>query len=474
MKITTHSFGQKVSNSTITSNIEKLLNTMHQNQQFNGTVLIAKKGKIITEQSFGYANPETGEKLTERSSFRLASVSKQFAAMGIMILKERGKLDYDDDIRLYLPELPYDGITIRHLLHHTGGLPDYMGLFEKNWESEKEFDDRSMAYNKDVVTLFAKYKPNIDFEPGEKYAYSNTGYVLLGEIIGRVSKQPIADFFQKNIFDPLEMKDSRAYSLDDKFQLESRVYGFQYTSRGTIPNEWTFINGMIGDGGIYASAQDLLKWDQALYTEKLVKQSTLKEAFTSGKLNDGTETGYGFGWGVSETDNGELTVSHSGGWVGFRTNIIRVLDEKLTVITLTNHSSNHLGHVIREVKNIYDGNPFFIPKPLISDAIINIIREKGIDDLIVEFDNLKKNEGDKYNIEEGDINALGYQFLGNKEFENAIAVFKLNVREYPDSWNVYDSLGEAYLEASKVNYRKSILMNPGNEAGKKILSHLEE
>ncbi len=352
-------------NSDATTRLDELLEKMHDNHQFNGAVLLAEDGKTVYEKSLGVANINDGRKLTPASSFRLASVSKQFTAMGIMLLQEAGKLNYDDDIRKHVPELPYEGITIRHLLNHTGGLADYMALFEKKWNPEKPEPDRATAFNSDLVELFAKHKPDIGFKPGERFEYSNTGYVLLAVIIERVSEQPIKQFLNDRIFVPLEMNHTSAFSPGDDFVLPQRVYGFSWTVDGKSheDNDWNFLNGMIGDGGIYASVRDLLKWDQALYGEKLIKQATLEQAFTTGKTNDGEETGYGFGWAIESANGKPVRVVHGGGWVGFRTSIERNLRDKQTTIVLTNHSSNHLGVILAAVEKIKKGESVKPPEP---------------------------------------------------------------------------------------------------------------
>lgn len=324
-----------------------------ENKIFSGTVLIAIEGKIVFEKSVGFANIEDKTPFTEKSSFRLASVSKQFTAMGIMILKEQGKLDFDDDITRHLPTLPYKGVTIRHLLHHKGGLTDYVDLFEKHWDTETAEATKETAFNQDLVDLYSKHKPEPDFEPGKRYDYSNTGYVLLGSIIEAASGQTIHEFFKSRIFEPLEMKDSCAFSVDEeKFKPASRVYGFAWQGDGHVANDWNYLNGMVGDGGVYASARDLLKWDQALYGEKLVSKTTLAEAFTSGKLNNGKETDYGFGWVVERSRNKGLIVSHGGLWVGFRTSIERQVDRKLTVIVLSNNTTSKLDQVLQAIEEL--------------------------------------------------------------------------------------------------------------------------
>ncbi len=333
----------------------KRLDSAHERRLVSGTVLIAVDGKIVFEKSVGYSNVNDKTPLAENSSYRLASVGKQFTAMGIMMLKEDGKLDFDDDITKHLPKLPYKGITIRHLLHHNGGLPDYMDLFDLHWDKEEsDLSKKKTAFNKDLVDLFAEHHPDPDFVAGERYQYSNTGYVLLGSIIESTSRMTIHDFLNTRIFEPLNMTDSSAFSPNaEVFKPANRVFGFAYQGDGSsVDNDWHYLNGMVGDGGIYASARDLLKWDQALYGEELVSQTTLAEAFTSGKLNSGKETGYGFGWVVERSKNKGLAVSHGGLWVGFRTSIERQVDRRLTVIVLSNNSTSNLDQVLQAIEEL--------------------------------------------------------------------------------------------------------------------------
>lgn len=336
--------------------LKRTLADLDEERQFSGTVLVADQGKIVFESSVGYSDFREEKRFDENASFRLASVSKQFTAMGIMLLKQDGKLDYDDDIRKHIPEIPYQGITVRHLLHHTGGIPDYMSLFAKHWDRETGFKNRKLAFNKDIVALIAEHKPKRLFAPGEKFAYSNTGYALLGYIIEKASGMSAREFLAERIFQPLEMEHSQVFSPERNSGLPHQVYGFTYSKRKSKPfieNDYHYLNGAFGDGGIYASARDLLKWDQALYGDKLVTQALIAEAFASGTLNDGSSTGYGFGWGIVEQSDDTVAVSHSGGWVGFRTFIYRDLRHKTVSIVLCN-SASQLGKVLEVTRSLHD------------------------------------------------------------------------------------------------------------------------
>ena len=322
--------------------IDSVVRSVADTATFNGNVLVSKGGKIIYQKSFGYANFDTKALLNDSSVFELASVSKQFTAMCIMILQERGKLNYSDDVRKYIPELPYQGMTIRHLLTHTSGIPDYMDLFSKDWNLS------DIAFNKDVIELLAKKKPAILFKPGEKWEYSNTAFVLLASLIERVSGMAFGEFLAQNIFTPLDMQHSRTYNTrrSKREIIPNYAYGFVYhdsLKRFILPDsvkELSFVitlDGIQGDGIVNTTTGDLFKWDQALYTEKLVKHATLEEAFTPSKLNNDSIARYGFGWGISGDSVSGKIVSHGGGWPGYNTFIVRYLDKNNCIIVLSNN-----------------------------------------------------------------------------------------------------------------------------------------
>jgi CubicO group peptidase (beta-lactamase class C family) len=408
-----------------TKSLDSFLTTLAEQKEFNGAVLLAEDGKVVYEKYLGHCNINGGTKLDARSSFRLASVSKQFTAMAIMILKEQGKLDFDDDIRKHLPTLPYEGITIRHLLHHNSGLPDYESWFEENWDTDKSSDSKKTAFNKDVVEQFSKSKPPVEFAPGESHSYSNSGYVVLGHIVEQASGVSVGEFFQKQIFDPLEMKDSQAFVPNKEFLFSQRVFGFAYKADGVAheDNDWNFLNGMIGDGGIYASARDMLKWDQSWYGEKLVSQKTIAEAYTSGKTNDGSETGYGFGLGIEKDDDGNLIgVGHNGGWVGFATSLDRDLKNRRTAILLTNNSGDGFGSVKSALRKLANGEELSTPRKKINYELAEVIESKGVQAAVARYKEIEESRSEKFLITDSLIESLAdhYREEGQQEIGDQI------------------------------------------------------
>jgi CubicO group peptidase (beta-lactamase class C family) len=329
----------------LVTSIDSVMTSVVDTARFNGNVLVAKNGKIIYQRSFGPSNYYTGEMLNDSSMFELASISKAFTAMSIMMLKEQGKLNYNDDVKKYLPELPYEGMTIRHFLTHTSGIPDY----EKVMLDEGGMRADKIALNGDVLNALAKQKSPIVFKPGEKWEYSNTAYVMLAIIVERVSGKTFGEFLSAHIFTPLDMKRSRVYNTRRSGEvIPNYAYGFVYSDslkKYVLPDSLkeyfyvTSLDGIYGDGTINSTTGDLFKWNEALYTEKLVSKATLEEAFTSGKTNADSLHGYGFGWFIqNDTASGKIT-RHTGSWPGYRNTIIRFVNNGDCVIVLTNNDN---------------------------------------------------------------------------------------------------------------------------------------
>jgi CubicO group peptidase (beta-lactamase class C family) len=280
-------------------------------------VAVVKDGAIIFEQSFGLANVEKNERVTPETNFRLASVTKQFTAMAIAILAERGKLSVDDLVVRYLPELAKvaPATTLRHLLTHTSALPEYETLMAK--DATDQIGDR------DVVALLAAQTR--EYKPSTKFVYNNTGYALLAVIIERVSKQSYPEFLRKNIFAPLGMTASLAY--DPKVAIAHRALGY--------PNDQNRTTAVLGDGGIYSSTRDLVHWIDALDHATLVAPKTLAEATSAHVVTPERGISYGFGWKIQD-HRGEKLVFHTGTTSGFKNALVWVPAKKLAVIVLTN------------------------------------------------------------------------------------------------------------------------------------------
>ncbi|WP_426791784.1 serine hydrolase domain-containing protein [Sphingobacterium sp. WOUb80] len=345
--------------------IDSLLNTLHHKEMFNGNVLVAKGGKVIYRGSRGMANVATGESLNPETIFELASVSKAFTAMAVVLLEKRGKLAYDDLMSKYIPELSdYGNINIKHLLLHTSGLPDYMDLFIENW------DKSHFVTNETIVTEFVKYKPVVHFKPGERFEYSNTGYALLALIIERVAKESFVTFLKNNIFDPLGMLNTSVYrSRYAPRVLKNYAVGYVTDSLGNKVaadslgkgHYYYYLDGVVGDGMVNSTLDDLFKWDRALYTEQLVNTADKALIFQSGVTATGEKTDYGFGWEIGESKKYGRLIYHSGGWAGYETYIGRQIDHDATIIVLQNNSTFLTYTPKSEIRKIICDEPLHDP-----------------------------------------------------------------------------------------------------------------
>ncbi len=329
--------------------LDSIFSHLHKRGLFNGTVLYGEQGKTVFQNAYGYADFRNKTPLTTESAFQLASVSKMFTAAAIMLLKTEGKLGYDDLLIKYIPEFPNKQVTIRNLLNHRSGLSRYMSLADKFWDINKPIS------NEDVIGLFVKYNPPAYFEPDKGFHYCNTNYALLASVVERISGKPFNSFVKEKIFDRLGMNDSFIYCLKKDNSIENRVpvdvQGYRRTGRWSSAFGDYYLNGVVGDKGVYSTVEDLFKFSVALDDGTLLPKSELTVAFSPGSPSYWRRNGnYGFGWRIkSDMDS---TVYHFGWWKGFRTYFIRDMKNDRVIIALTNTqrglSSQVLWDIIQE------------------------------------------------------------------------------------------------------------------------------
>ena len=296
------------------------------------SVVVIADGRVVLRRAYGMADLERRVAATPETDYRLASVSKQFTAMAVMLLATGGKLRYDQPVRDFLPELPAAAqpVTIRHLLNHTSGLVDYEDLVPESRTAQ--LDDR------DVLGLLAG-KDSVYFPAGSQYRYSNSGYVLLGLIVARASGLSFPEFVRTRIFQPLGMSATVAH-VEGSDTVPRRAYGYSPRGGTFVQTDQSVTSATLGDGGIYSNVDDMQRWDQALYagSTALVDAATLDLAATPPQLPAGATTEYGFGWFI-DIYRGEKRWRHTGETSGFRNAIQRYPRRRLTVIVLTNRSS---------------------------------------------------------------------------------------------------------------------------------------
>lgn len=319
--------------------IDEYMTRLHQRSGFNGNVLIAKKGKIVYQNSLGWANHLLRDSLRIDSQFELASVSKPLTAAGVLKLWEEGKLSLDQELQEFFPELPYNGVTVRQLLTHRSGLPNYIYFTDGIWE-----DKQQGMTNGDVISLLAEHQPARYGQPDGRYFYNNTNYMLLASIIEKVSGQDFAVFMKEKIFKPAGMNNTAVYSKAVYDKIPTHVVGHDKIWRRSVVQN--FQDGPVGDKGIYSSVQDLFLFDRALSEGRLLQQETLDSAYTAYSKPERSLFSYGFGWRIFNK-KGHKIVYHTGWWHGFRTLYVRDLEKDITIVLLTNLANSSLLHLDR-------------------------------------------------------------------------------------------------------------------------------
>lgn len=373
----------KIIESKLLRNLDSVAELYATKKGFSGNILVAIDGFNVFEKSLKYSDPIKKSPLSTSSIFQLASVSKQFTAAAILLLKADNRLELDDNLSKYIPELPYKNITIRHLLHHTAGLPNYMYLVDKYWTKEQHPD------NDDVIDLMAKYKLPVFFQAGSKFDYSNTGYVMLASVVERVSGMSLNEFLQRRIFSPLGMKNTYVYSSADTNIVHRQTDGFRALKRGYSRISETKNNGPVGDKGVCSTSGDLYIWDQALYNGSPVPYDLIEEAFLPAKTKAGKEVAYGFGFRLRSA-NEQPVVYHNGVWEGFRTNFHRYPSSRNTIIVLNNTSTRLNHELVRQIEFLINSQP---PHDY-TKMIINISIEEGLTAAIESIEELRTTYAD--------------------------------------------------------------------------------
>jgi CubicO group peptidase (beta-lactamase class C family) len=333
--------------------LEEYFVKLNKKHGFNGNVLIAQNGTVLYKNAFGFANFKTKDSLTLNSEFQLASVSKQFTAVAIMILKEKGKLQYTDKVTSFIPEFPYPEITINELLAHRSGLPNYMYFCDHLCQNTY-----TPVSNDDVLELMETKRPEEYYRHGKRFQYSNTNYCILAKIIERISGQEFSEFLESNIFLPLEMKNTRVYSMIKNPVIPNEAIGHDYRRKHVERN---YLNGVVGDKGIYSTVEDLFKWEQALFNNKLLKKETLEEAFTPKNEKRRKNSNYGYGWRIYFMPDSTQILYHGGWWQGFRNNLVHIPKDKISIIVLSNYENrsftfNNVDDILNMIYSCNSGN----------------------------------------------------------------------------------------------------------------------
>lgn len=308
-------------------------------------VMVIKDGAVIMQKGYGIAHFASNSPVTSKTDFRLASVTKQFTAMSILQLVEKGDLSLDTSLADIWPDFPEYGrtITIEHLLNHTSGIQDYEGMVPDDL-------DRQL---KDADVL--DYMMNVDsayFEVGQKHQYSNTAYAMLTQILEKITGKPFREYLKENIFDPIGMDNTLAFEQGIN-EVPNRAYGYTIEETGIIETDQSKWSAVLGDGGIYSNLEDFYKWDQALYTDKLLGQRYMDMLFTNYKTNDGEFMDYGYGWRL-ENYKGMDVVYHTGSSIGFRNIFYRIPSMNFSLLIFRNRDQGGEFSSLEYAHNVVD------------------------------------------------------------------------------------------------------------------------
>ena len=330
--------------------LDSTFERFNKRHDFHGSVLVAKNGKVVFKEHYGYADFRNKTKIDDGSLFQLASVSKQFTAAAVLILKERGELSLDDKVTDFYPDFPYEQATIRHLLNHTSGLPKYFWLAEHKWEKEEA------PTNGEMMALLAEHRLDPFFRPGANFDYSNTGYFVLSAIVEKISGKEFGEFLHDEIFRPLNMKQTFVYRFGQDSIRDGQLSGYRlYRRRWHAAIPGTVNDAVVGDKNVYSTTEDLFKWVQGLNSGKLISESSLEEMYSKGSTRYNRKVPYGFGFRIKE-DQDEKVIYHNGRWNGFSTSLIQYPEEDLVVITLEHSNYNSMKYLNAKVKGLVEEN----------------------------------------------------------------------------------------------------------------------
>lgn len=347
--------------SCIAQEIDRLLTEEYGKGAFNGQVLYAEKGNVIYSRCFGYSNVRARkDSIRPENTFQLASLSKPFTAVAVMQLYQEGKIDIYKPVKAYLDDFPFDNITVKDLLQHRSGLKNYIYIADRYWTDKKK-----PLRNEDISPLLAKYGKTLDFKPGSRFRYCNTNYAYLALLVEKISGQDFARYFDEHIAQPLNMKDTYVYNPANTS--ESAVDGFSYSRRSGFYKRYPdYLDGVVGDKGLFSTTRDLFRFDQALYSSNFLADSIRELMFTPAvELTENHDNDYGMGFRIKQDSSGHQTVFHNGWWKGFRTYFIHDYQNQKTLIWLNNRSDVTINPYIEKIFEI--AGSYYTPQPALAE-----------------------------------------------------------------------------------------------------------
>ncbi len=457
------------SDETTTAKLDKLLTAYHDAGMLNGAVLVADHGTVIYKKAFGMANFEWQVPNTTDARFRIGSVTKPFTAVLVLQQVQKGRIRLDAPVAEYLPDYRKDTaqkVTVRHLLAHTSGIPTYKGPDILAQKDPRPYADLAKKW----------CSGDLRWQPGEKWDYNNCGYLLLGMILERTTGKTYAQLLRENITVPAGMTDTGIDTV--QAYLDKRAYGYERNLvQGLQPAPYTEISTALGAGDIYSTLDDLYRFDRALEGDQLLSAESRRLMFTPN--NERT----GLGWFVRKAPPdhpaaGDTLQFHEGHIFGFFTMYTRVPERHALVVTIDNTDDDSFVTIQREIFNVLYKGTYTLPRKPLERELGRVYREKGVEGAISRYKQLRTSDAGFELSEWRSLNRLGYAMLRAGHASDAAAIFALNTEIFPERWEAWDSLAEAYMVDGKrdlaiKNYQKSIDMNPKNEAGIEALKKLK-
>ena len=458
--------------------IDSLISAYNNCGRFHGTVLVAENGKIILEKGYGIASREWDMPHEPDTKFRIASITKPFVALLVMQLVEKGKIDLDGKLTDYLSFYRRDTgekVTIHHLLSHSSGIPDYLRI-PGFWQNQL-----LLQYSrKNFVNQFCS--SDLEFKPGLKYQYNNSGYYLLGLVIEEVTGKSFETVLRENILKALGMNNTGL--TNDRSVFKKKAIGYVKSGFDFYNVPYYNVENSYTSGQMFSTVRDLYLFDQALYTDLLLSAEYRKKLFTPYFHYTKRNFFIGYDWELGKlplTDDTDSVsyVQHMGGSNGFNTLFCRFPDNKHLIVLLGNLDSAPLIEIRGKITSVLYDKPYDMPLKSIAWEMRKIIEEEGITSAIRFYHSRKAQHSDEYDLGLGELNTVGYYLLRKSRINEAITIFKLNVEIYPDYANGWDSLAEASMVngdiSSAINYyQKCLELNPGSQNAVNMLKKLNE
>lgn len=472
--------------------LNNFFTTLFNKNLFNGSAVVSKSGKTILSSNYGFYNIEKREKITNQSQFPIASITKTFTSTAILQLQQKGKLNINESVQKYLTNFPYPNITIRQLLSNTSGLAQEYNLFDTIIKEQPE----KIISNQDIIPTFIRFKTPLSFPSGSKWEYNNINFCLAALIIEKISGISYANYLQKNIFKPAKMQNSFV-PLDRKIKSPNQVelyaypnfYSTELVNTETLKEPFLIYekSNFYGPGGIVSTALDLQKYQKVLFNYQILGKKELEEALTPTKLNDGKtvtymidgkEISYGLGWEMYTDESAGKIVFHDGSITGLTSILLYNMTKNESVILLSSLGNSPVFPISNAILNLVNNKPYKIPVENLS-RIYGSFVENGSKEKANNFLNEYLKNPSSYEASERDFNRLGYQFLRLQKCDNALQTFHSASLIFPNSWNVFDSYGEALHQCGKKEeaikmYQRSVELNPENENGKQMLLKIEQ